>query len=52
MIGARRYLNGTNRTVRLIRWENRFGISRNWDLLLAYEKQNASEISAALSLYW
>lgn len=51
-IGTRNYLNESKSHIRLVRWENRFGSSRDWDIRLRYEKQQASELSAGLSLYW
>jgi len=52
MIGTRNYLNGAKHRARLLRWENRFGINRQWDIRLRYEKQVESEISVSFSLYW
>jgi hypothetical protein len=50
-IGVRNYVD-RSQTMPVIRWENRFGAERNWDIRLNYEKQEAQEISAGLALYW
>jgi uncharacterized protein DUF4105 len=51
-IGQRAYVNGSRSVDPIIRWENRFGSSRDWDIRLSYEKHKAQEIKASLSLYW
>lgn len=52
VVDTRGYLNGGKSRVHILRWENRFGYSRHWDIRLKYEKEVESEVSAALSLYW
>lgn len=52
MIGTNHYLNGTKRRIPLVRWENRFGNSRQWDIRLSYEKRVEHELNGSVSLYW
>lgn len=51
-IGNRTYFNGSQSSNRLIRWENRFGTQRDWDIRISYEKQYARELQLAISIYW
>jgi hypothetical protein len=37
---------------RLIRWENRFGVQRDWDVRISYENQIAHELQIGISTYW
>ena len=50
--GRQSYLNGSRADYRVVRWENRFGSSRNWDIRVSYEEHVAHEFLAAISLYW
>ncbi len=50
--GRQSYLNGSRADYRVVRWENRFGSSRNWDIRVSYEEHVAHEFLAAVSLYW
>lgn len=52
VVGTSHYLNGTKRHIPLIRWDNRFGNSRQWDVRLNYEKRVEQEINGSVSLYW
>jgi hypothetical protein len=51
-IGRRAYLVGEAPSERVLKWENRLGSQRNWDLRLSYEQHSARELTAALSWYW
>jgi hypothetical protein len=51
-IGRQSYLNGGRFGHRVIRWENRFGGNRRWDLRVAYEENVAREVFGGVSLYW
>ena len=51
-IGGYSYLNGSRAHGRVLRWENRFGTSRHWDVRLSYEERAAREVLAAISIYW
>jgi uncharacterized protein DUF4105 len=51
-LGRRKFLNGERRGERMVRWENRFGGERRWDVRVGYEQHVARELSAGLSLYW
>lgn len=50
--GRKIYSNGSLSGSRLIRWENRFGSRRNWDIRVNYEEQIAHEFQVAVSTYW
>jgi uncharacterized protein DUF4105 len=50
--GRQRFLNGVRSDERVVRWENRFGNGRKWDVRLAYEENVAHEFQAAASFYW
>ena len=50
-IGVQSDLNGARGSDRIVRWENRFGSSRHWDLRLSYEERRAREVLAAISIY-
>ena len=50
-IGVQSDLNGARSSDRVVRWENRFGSSRHWDLRLSYEERRAREVLAAISIY-
>ncbi len=52
ILGRQSYLNGSRANYRVVRWENRFGSSRNWDVRVSYEEHVAHEFLAAVSLYW
>lgn len=52
MFGKRTYLNGTQSSVPLLEWENRFGTARDWDLRVSYNYHVASEWQVAVSAYW
>lgn len=51
-LGRRSYLNGARSAQRMLRWENRIGGERRWDLRIVYEEHVAREFSVAASLYW
>ena len=51
-MGRQSYLNGSRTDYRVVRWENRIGSSRNWDIRISYEEHVAHEFLAAVSLYW
>lgn len=51
-VGKRRYLNGAQSSEPQVRWENRFGTQRAWDIRLNYERFVAQEMQLAVSLYW
>lgn len=50
-VGVQSDLNGARGSERVVRWENRFGSSRHWDLRLSYEERRAREVLAAISIY-
>jgi hypothetical protein len=51
-VGRRAYLAGDRGPERVLRWEQRFGTQRDWDVRVSYEQHVAHEIQAALSFYW
>ncbi|MEW5903989.1 MAG: DUF4105 domain-containing protein [Pseudomonadota bacterium] len=51
-IGQRRYLGGACGHLPTVRWQNRFGDSRDFDVRLNYEKRNAAQWQLAASWYW
>jgi Domain of unknown function (DUF4105) len=51
-VGRQTFFNGERRETSVVRWENRLGSSRRWDLRLSYEENAAREVEAALSYYW
>lgn len=51
-LGRQTFLNGARAETSVVRWENRLGASRRWDLRLSYEQHVAREVEAALSYYW
>jgi len=51
-LGNRSYLNGAKESDAVIRWSNRFGQSRDWDIRFDYEKHVAEEVKAAATFYW
>lgn len=51
-VGQTYYLDSQLRDVRLLRWENRFGINRNWDVRINLEQNRARELQMAISTYW
>jgi hypothetical protein len=51
-VGRQTYFNGSRAETSVVRWENRLGASRRWDLRLSYEKHVAREVEAVLSYYW
>ncbi|MDH5393102.1 MAG: DUF4105 domain-containing protein [Gammaproteobacteria bacterium] len=52
IIGYKEYVNGTQTGNNIVKWENRFGISRNWDIRLSYEKNLESEFYFGAGFYW
>lgn len=46
------HIDGDKTNRPLFRWENRFGLNREWDLRLLYLKDVESEVHASVSLYW
>lgn len=50
--GYREYLNGTRVDTMLVRWENRFGRDRGWDIRFSFEENIDHEVQAAISFYW
>jgi hypothetical protein len=51
-LGGHTYVNGSRSHYPVIRWENRFGSHRDWDLRFAYEEKVAREWQLAVSFYW
>ena len=51
-IGQRRHFNGSQQRSRVIRWDNRIGSHRDWDIRISYEEQMARELQVAVSTYW
>ncbi len=51
-LGQRRYINGSQQENRVIRWENRIGSKRDWDIRISYEEELAREVQVAVSTYW
>ncbi len=51
-VGQRTNFDGAKLSHPLIRWENRFGSSRDWDLRLTYEDLVERELQVAISFYW
>lgn len=51
-IGQQVYTNGSFPNQRLIRWENRIGNFRDWDVRISYEDHAARELQVAISTYW
>jgi len=52
IMGRQLYLNGSRSDNRIVRWENRIGSNRNWDIRVSYEEHVAHEFVAAVSRYW
>ena len=50
--GWRKFLNGERSGEPVVRWENRLGSSRTWDVRLSYERHVAHETHASVSFYW
>lgn len=50
--GKQTYLNGSRSSTRLVRWENRFGSDRHWDVRVNYEENVERELQVAISFYW
>lgn len=51
-LGEKTYINGSQANNRLVRWENRFGTKRDWDVRISYENQVARELQIGISTYW
>lgn len=51
-LSQRHYLNGEQSRSTLIRWENRFGNQREWDIRIGFERHLASQVQLAFSRYW
>lgn len=51
-LGEKAYMNGSKTSNRLIRWENRIGNHRDWDVRISYEDQIAQEFQIGVSTYW
>jgi len=51
-LGNRTYLNSSQKSETIIRWSNRFGYARNWDVRLDYEKHIAEEVRGTATFYW
>jgi hypothetical protein len=51
-VGKRNYLNGSRSSTSLVRWENRFGSDRKWDVRVNYEENVDHEFQVAVSFYW
>jgi hypothetical protein len=52
MLGEKSYINGSQSNGRVVRWENRLGTQRNWDVRISYEEQIARELQIGISTYW
>jgi Domain of unknown function (DUF4105) len=50
--GEKYYFNGSKSSSHFYRWENRLGNQRDWDIRIAYEKQNTREVQIGVSTYW
>ncbi len=50
--GQYRYFNTPVENRRHLRWENRFGTSRDWDIRINLEQNLARELQIAISTYW
>lgn len=50
--GYRHYLRDKNDGEAILRFENRFGSNREWDIRLAYEKHVTEQTSVSYSRYW
>lgn len=50
--GEHAFLNGTRGKVRKLKWMNRLGGDRNWDVRLNYERDVASQWQLEYSAYW
>jgi hypothetical protein len=51
-LGEKSYVNGSQASHRLLRWENRFGTQRDWDVRISYERNIARELKVGISAYW
>lgn len=51
-IGQRHYFNGEQSHRPFMRWENRFGNQREWDIRFGFERHVASQAQIAFSRYW
>ena len=52
IVEKRQYIDASHNEKRIIRWENRIGKSRDWDIRISYENQVAHELYAGISTYW
>lgn len=50
--GKHAYLDGTRADARILRWENRLGAARDWDVRFSYEMNVEREYQLATSFYW
>jgi len=51
-LGYDRYFNGSKRERRWIKFENRFGNSRDWDVRLSYYEKTDRQLRLSLGLYY
>lgn len=51
-VGRKTYWNGSHSDRELVKWENRLGMSRDWDVRFGFEKLDANQWSMAVSGYW
>lgn len=52
VVGNKQYLDGSVSEVNVIKWNNRFGKSRRWDVRVSYEHNLDDEISLGYGFYW
>ena len=51
-LGYRDYLGGRQNGEAILRLENRFGLNREWDIRVAYEKHVDEQTKVSYSRYW
>lgn len=50
--GRRYYINGDATDLNWYQWQHRFGTQQNWDIRLGIQRQKATEVTLAYSIYW
>jgi hypothetical protein len=51
-LGGHVFLNGTRARTSILKWQNRLGGDRDWDVRLDYERDAASQWRLVYSAYW
>jgi len=51
-LGRKTYFDGARSTANIVKWENRIGGNRHWDIRINYQKNIAGEYSLSTGFYW